>query len=278
MAKATVYKKAKLGQKVKGIPEVWARWSKITDEDSEEQKSYKELMNHILLDRRPYFFKYRYPKSRKEWREYEQEKNIVCQILFHMSVRELQDLPVHTAEQEEWLRQYERHAPLIISDSPMNLVCRWIEKQDFEIQKRVKSTDFDWRVYLSETDPVLEEDYEEIVKCYKRHQRDVSSCLSGTSCIGVSESEMYTNAVARLREKMSYICSNPAMIANALLRYMYEESPNTAKGLLWDAYGRQLVQAARAKNPATVVCPIPDQHGEIEYLGKRYGLVEVDYH
>lgn len=269
--------KAKIGQKVKGIPDVWTRWSRISDDDTEDQRHYKELMNRILIDRRPYFFKYRYPKSRKEWREYEQEKDILCQILYGMTVKELQELPDKTDEQAEWLRGFEKHAPLIVSDSPMNLVCRWIEKQDFEIQRRVKNSDFDWTIYLSDVQDVSGEDYERIVRCYKRHQRDISSNLSGNCDIRMSDSEVYENSVARFREKMSYICSNPAMVANALLRYMYVESPTTAKGLLWDAYGRQMVMAARTKNSGKILCPMPDQAGDIEYLGKKYCLAEVDY-
>lgn len=268
--------KAKLGQKVKGIPEVWTRWSRVSDDDTDDQRYYKELMNRILIDRRPYFFKYRYPKARKEWREYEQEKNILCQILYGMTVKELQELPYKTEAQLDWLRQFEKHAPLIVSNSPMNLVCRWIEKQDFEIQKRVKNADFDWTVYLSDVQDVSAEDYDRIIRCYKRHQRDVSSSLSGNYDIKMSDSEVYENSVARFREKMSYICSNSAMVANALLRYMYVESPTTAKGLLWDAYGRQMVAAARSKNLDKIVCPVPDQAGDIEYLGKKYSLAEVD--
>ena len=268
--------KCKLGQKVKGIPEVWTRWSRISEDDNEEQRRYKELMNRILIDRRPYFFKYRYPKSRKEWREYEQEKDILCQILYGMTVKALQELPDKTNEQMEWLRQFEKHAPLIVSDSPMNLVCRWIEKQDFEIQRRVKNSDFDWHIYLADAPNVSEEDYERIVRCYKRHQRDISSHLSCNCDIVMSDSEIYEGTVAQLREKMSYICSNPYMVANALLKYMYEDNPATAKGLLWDAYGRQMVAAARAKNPNKVLCPMLDRAGDIMYLGKKYGLVEVE--
>lgn len=270
--------KSKIGQKVKGIPECWTRFQRPQDDDTIEQRSYKELMNRILLDRRPYFFKYRYAKSRREWREYDRERNALCRVKYGMSIKELESLPDKTPDQREWLRQYRHYAPLIVSDSPMNLVCRWIEEQDFEIQKRVKNTDFDWRIYWSDVPDVSEEEYEQIVKCYKRYQQDVAGRLS-TKELGssMSDSAYYDTSITVLRDRLSYVCSNPRMVTNALLRYLYEESPSASKGMAWDAYGRYMVEAARAKNPDSIKFPLPDENGDIEYLGKLYKLTEVDW-
>ena len=270
--------RAKIGQKVKGIPEVWTRRQRISPEETDEQRAYKELMNRILIDRRPYFFKYRYSKSRSEWRDYERERNGACFVLFGMSIKELEDQPHKTPEQQEWLRDYHQYAPLVMSDSPMNLVCCWIEKQNFEIQKHVREQEFDWKVYLSDVPEVSDEDYELIVKCYKRHQQDIAGLLSyQMTDVPVSGSDYYETNIVLLRERMSYICSNPCMVANALLKYLYTERSGASKGILWDAYGRYMVEAARMKSAAPALLPAPCDDGDITYLGKGYRLMEVDW-
>lgn len=270
--------KAKLGQKVKGIPDAWIRYQRVNDDDSIEQRKYKELMNRILIDRRPYFFKYRYPKSRKEWREYERDRNSVCQVKYGMSINELEVVSEKTPDQQEWLRQYYHYAPLVSSNSSMNMVCRWIEKQDFDIQKQVRDKGFNWRVYWSDVPDVSEDEYQQIIKCYKRHQQDMASRLTyQLDDSPLSDSAYYCASISMLRDKLSYVCSNPRMIANALLRYLYEDNPTAAKGMAWDAYGRYMVDAARTNNPCSIVFPIPNDQGDIYYLGKRYKLTEVNW-
>lgn len=235
-------------------------------------------MNHILIDRRPYFFKYRYAKSRNEWREYERERDAACRVRYGMSLCELEKLEDATPEQQQWLKDYRKYAPLVVSNSPMNLVCKWIEQQDFAIQKRIRHSAFDWRIYWSDVPEVSEEDYAHIVKCYRRFQQDVAGRLSGRADdASVSDSTFYEIDISVLRERLSYICSNPRMVANALLKYLYVDSPTSSKGLLWDVYGRQLVAAAREKNNAAIQVPLPDEQGDICYLGKHYKLTEVDW-
>lgn len=270
--------KCKIGQKVKGVPRIWTQYSHINDEDTTDQRQYKELMNHTLIDRRPYFFKYRYAKSRKEWREYKRDRNGTCRVLFGLDIEELEELPNKTPEQQAWLTQYHRFSPLIMSDSPMNLVCRWIEANDFEIQKKVRESEFDWHIYYSDVPDVTEEEYVQIVKCFKRYQQDIANRLtSRLSDSSVSDSTYYDTRIKLLRERMSYICTNPRMVANALLYYFYEDNPSANKGMVWDAYGCYLVEAARLKSLEKVQVPVPDTQGEIYYLGKRYKLTEVDW-
>ena len=50
--------KAKIGEKVKGIPKIWTTYQHIDIDDDEEVVKQKEFYNSILCDKKPYFFKY----------------------------------------------------------------------------------------------------------------------------------------------------------------------------------------------------------------------------
>lgn len=263
--------KGKIGQPVKGIPDIWVRRKRLNEDDDEETKSRKELMNRCLIDKRPYFFKYRYSDSKREHDEYKKSRNAVCKSLFDMSIDELISAPRLTNDQRQWLRNYHEFAPLIESNSPMNLLCKHIEKIDFQIVKKFRDEkDFDASVYIDDSLDGWMDYYDDIVKCYKRHLRDLVHSSSFSGCEFNEE-----RVVNKLREEMSFICSNSAMVANCLVRYLLIEKKKKDVELLWMAYGRQITESARKKNHGLIQFPFPDSQGDIHYLGQTYMNMEV---
>lgn len=263
--------KTKIGRKVKGIPKIWTTYQKVNDDDPEEVAERKKLMNRILIDKHPYFFRYRYPDDNKAFVAYQKEKSSACQAKFGLTIEQLIKLENRNEVQDKWVRDYYKYCPLIISNSPMNLLCNYIEGIEADILKRVRDTPFNWHIYEDTDYEVSEEDYEFIIKCYLRHQRDNKS---GTS--GLSEVESYQRDIELLKEKLYFVNSNPHIIANALLRHAYEERPTASKKIIWDLYGRYFVQAAQKNNPDPMMFPMEDVNGEIEYLGKRYTMRRLD--
>ena len=255
---------------------MWLKRQRVTEEDTAQERQRKELMNHTLLDRYPYFFKYRYPKAKKEYYLYENQKQIACKTMFGMTIRQLEALPRKTMLAKEWLRDYYEYAPLIDSESPMNMLCHYMESVDFELLRACRATEgFDWRVYI-DPDVEYQADYEAIVECYQRHLRDMRFARDAQT-EDESATEQYRTSVQRLREKMGYINMNPRVIANALVTYLFDDHPTVNKQLLWDAYGRYLCLAAQknAGHEGVVSFPLPDAEGDIVYLGKRYAMKEV---
>lgn len=271
--------KAKIGRPVKEIPKVWITRQRILDTDSPQEAQTKEVLNRCLLNRSPYFFKYRYPKAKREFYTYESQKQFACKTTFGMTIKQLEERPRKTPEQRKWLDNYYEYAPLILSDSPMNLLCKYIESIDFEIIKAKPTGRFDWCIYI-DPNVAYEDEYEDVVKCYKRHLKDVAHMKAKVidEDGSTSKSDAYKFNIASLKEKMRYVCSNPKVITNALVWYLFEEAPSSKKDLLWDAYGQYMVDAAMGKNrdKGTVMFPLEDENGSIEYLGKRYEWTEVE--
>ena len=51
-----------------------------------------------------------------------------------------------TQEQKEFVTNFETHCPIIISDSSMNLLCRYIESVNFNISNKIK-VEFDFKQF-----------------------------------------------------------------------------------------------------------------------------------
>lgn len=263
--------RAKLGRPVKGIPDVWIRRQRIQPDDDDETREHKELLNRCLIDKRPYFFKYRYSDSKREHDSYKKSRDAVCKSLFDLSIDELMAAPRKTSEQRDWLRNYHEFAPLVESDSPMNLLCKYIEQIDFQILKKFRDgKDFDATVYIDDDVEDWEQYYYDVIKCYSRHLKNKvrSGVFAGDE---FSEEKI----IAKLKEELSFICSNTVAVTNCMVKYLLIDNPRKDIEILWQCFGGQLVQAARKKNAHPITFPFPCDTGEIEYLGERYTNMEV---
>lgn len=267
ISKETVLRKAKLGRPVKGIPDVWIRRSYI--HNAPLDPDYVTLCEHTLIDRYPYFFKYRYNDAKKKFKQYMERRNAMCKLRYSMTVEELQETPCRSRDQEEFLENFYRYSPLVISDSAMNKVCKYIELVDFKILQTLKEKKaFDYKIYKNETVEENADIHEDVVRCYKRMLRNAHTHYT----TGQKDSIDYAND---LREQMSFIHSNPIVIVNHLVDYLYFEKPDSNKSLLWDAYGRQLASNSLFHSEQIPTCPVADPEGELLYLGSTYTMKEV---
>ena len=134
--------KAKIGQEVKGIPKVWINRNKIKKnkkgEVIDKHVDRKTLYNNTLLDKYPYFFRYVYKDTNKDYKKYLDEYNIICKQKYKMDFRDLEKLERKTKEQKEFINNFYEFCPVLISDSPMNLLCKYIESINFGISQKTK--------------------------------------------------------------------------------------------------------------------------------------------
>ena len=117
--------KTKIGENVKELATVCRQFQHIKEEDSEEIKEKKEFLNSILADRKPYFFRYKYRQTDKEYRDYIAQKNEDCHQHFRITLDELLAMPESemTQEQKDFKDYYNRFIPVVTSKCVMNKIC-----------------------------------------------------------------------------------------------------------------------------------------------------------
>ena len=268
-----VERKTKIGQKVKGIPSAWVKAQKVYEDDDAETVQYKELMNHTLLDRQPYFFKFRYPQAKKDFYAYEEQKQHACRALYNRTIKQLEETPRKTREQKQWLLDYYQYAPLIVSDSPMNMVCKYIESVDFGIMQEIKTdSSFDPTIYMGQAE-IADEIYQEIVYYYQSYVREIQQLLTNTA--EEERDHLRKTAAEVLRERLRCVCFDSRTVMAALVKYLYIDNPHGKKTLLWEAYGKDMVEALSEARPRCLAVPMPSSGTGFDYLGKRYEMWEV---
>ena len=132
--------KSKLGREVKGIPNDWMV-APTEDKLESRELTYSEY-KHILLNRRPYFFKYLYRDSKKDYKKYQDKQETLCIKMFGKPLDTVLNSLNPTKEEQKFVEDYYEWSPLIESDSCMNVLCRYIESVDFEIKDKIKTKDY----------------------------------------------------------------------------------------------------------------------------------------
>lgn len=282
--------KAKIGQEVKGIPKVWTNRNKIKKNSKGipvgKHIDKKILYNATLLDRYPYFFRYVYPDTNREYKKYLDEYNIICKQKYRMDLHTLEKLDRKTPEQKAFIQNFYEYSPVLMSQSPMNLLCRYIESIDFEISSKIKNdaTLFHYEIYMDlnfQYSPWYDEVKSEIEIFLKEYRNaviaDVIACDDDISAVDYVDCS--SDAISdELFERMRKINQNPFIITNCLVEFYYKEKPKSNKELLWKTYGRYMyknVVRNSCKNTAFFPMPCDGTDYDIEYLGYTYKLQEV---
>ena len=282
--------KAKIGQEVKGIPKVWINRNKIKKnkkgEVIDKHVDRKTLYNNTLLDKYPYFFRYVYKDTNKDYKKYLDEYNIICKQKYKMDFRDLEKLERKTKEQKEFIDNFYEFCPVLISDSPMNLLCKYIESINFGISKKTKvdAELFDYEIYKRSEFEYMDyyEDVKSAIKEFILEQRSIiiANSVEDTYEDSDDNHEIYLDTTSEdLYDRLNKINCNPYIIVNCLVDYFYKEKSKSNKDLLWTTYGKYIYKnIVENTGKTTTLFPMPcrdDEKGDFQYLGYNYKLQEV---
>ena len=282
--------KAKIGQEVKGIPKVWINRNKIKKnkkgEVIDKHVDRKTLYNNTLLDRYPYFFRYVYKDTNRNYKKYLDEYNVICKQKYKMDFRSLEKLVQKTEEQKEFIAKFYEFCPVLISSSPMNLLCEYIESINFAIFQKTKADAelFDYDIYKRSEFEYMAY-YEEVKSAIQKFISEQRNIIIANSSDDEYENTDENHEISLdipfedLYSRLNKINCNPYIIVNCLVDYFYKEKPKSNKDLLWSVYGKYIYKniVVNAGNTTTLF-PMPcrdDVEGDLQYLGYNYKLQEV---
>lgn len=272
--------KAKLGREVKGIPKLWVEYRK-TDDKTVEENNYKaedivkiRFYNSILLDKYPYFFRYRYPDCKKKYDKYVDSNETACKQHFGMSLKSLIDLSQKTPEQMTFLDNYYKYMPVTMSDSPMNLLCKYIEGINFEISKKIKEKT------SSEVLPILKYDVEYNNSEYNTVSDIIDECLLLYREVQFENAEKDKDKrevfdFSKYTSEIILAVGNVEKALNCVIDYFYIKNSKKSKDIMWEMFGRYIYTRIK-KDVSSVMFPMPDKNGNITYLGENYSVQEVE--
>ncbi len=269
------------GIKIEPMPK---HWTKQVKADSESIDTV-EFMNSIVADRKPYFFRYLYPKENAKYVNYRKKKDDYCQMKFFRSLDEILALPdseLSYAEKDFKYNNYLKYIPLIDYNGRMNKVCHHMEKNLSEINKRCRRTPDDVMKLMKsgknqnfcDSDVALmNEFYLEYKNAKKIFRLKKNNGFEDSN----SAVNILNDTVKEIRAKISEKTSVSIEYQCDLALYVcYELHPSRTKDFCWELFGNQIIKNIKANSATPALLPVPSQDGDIYYLGKTYKVMEVN--
>lgn len=250
---------------------MWINRQKIEEGMNEQEVADADLYNRCRVEKYPYFFKYLYDAARKDWKKYVEGCNKTALQKFRKSVDELKLLENPSPEEKEFLENFSLYAPLMDSNSPMNLLCHYLEEVDFDITRKIKERkNFDYTIYQNKELAYTEKEFEEITRCIEREIKSYNELKKK----GVMDEVLSKSKIESIQDKLRYICPNRGIVTNVLVEYFYGDKERN-KDFLFLLYGTVMARNALKNAGGKTNFPIKDEEGDIIYLGERYRVKEV---
>ena len=285
-AQAMQIDKAKIGNKVKGIPKLWLKEQTIRPSDSQKERELKEFYNSIRQDKPPYFFRYRYKKVRSDYKNFVDQMNTTCKQKYGVTITDLIKSADKSGEQKQFVEDYHANMPVVDSDAPVNVLCKYIERIDSDLLRGIKmpSESFDYSLLRRKGARYTSDEYEcmkTVIGKAKKEYGEFMVIIDENDDADDDElkSEKYGPYKLTVSESMQNIGGNRYSLVNAAVDYFYEErGENSDKSLMWEMFGPYLLNNVIANTRSEAMFPLPDSEGEIAYLGKRFHMTGVDAH
>lgn len=239
---------------------------------TEQDIAEADLYNRCRVEKYPYFFKFLYDTARKDWKKYVEGCNKTAMQRFRKTLDELKGAEYRSEDEEEFMNNFYLYAPLMDSNSPMNLLCHYLEDIDFGITRTIKEKDnFDHSIYQNPDLEYTEKEYGEIVRCIEREVKSYNDLKKK----GVMDEVLSKTKIEAMRDKLRYICPNRGVVTNVLVDYFYGEKEKSNKDILFVLYGNVMARNVLRNAGGKTYFPIKDKEGDIIYLGDRYSVKEV---
>ena len=261
------------GIQTKPFPKHFTTFDKIKETDSEEEKQLKLFNNKLVIEKRTYFMRHRYPQYNQEYKNHIADFDRYCLTKYNCKYKELPEDFKKTEEYKELKKYYDYRNPLLETNGTMNRICYYMENELKNIKQRNHrvSNDILYKILNNENILIdssklslLNEVYEEYVS-FKRDKM-----------LSNSDFATYEQFYKYLRNKsLENISNNIQELANLSVYLCYKLKKN--KDFCWEIFGTgivsNLIENKINSGDSNVMLPQSYKDGEIEYLGENFTML-----
>jgi len=246
----------------------------MTDQEKEDGK----YNNSLVIDKRPYFFRYLYSDYNRKYVDYNKGYENYCITTFGKSLDTVLNYAENEKESDIQIK-YRHFSPLLDSDCEMNNICHHMEYKVKEIKHSIsKSVDQKLVQILKDEDFPLDKNRQEkfknlcdIFKEYKAGRRSFMD-ISRNGGEMYKTMEQYDKYIL---QKSYTVSSNIQELATLAVIICYELYPSDSKYFVWNVFGEGVIENIKKHRQSNSFIPALDVKGDIEYLGKYYSMREI---
>ena len=244
---------------------------------SDEEFEFIEFNKRILTDKKPYYFRYIYQESDRQYRGFIKEMEEKALKLFGKSLSEIMNEENKSNAEIEFIDKYNRLIPL--SDNPciINKIANKVENEFNKTSKyNRRCKDFDYSIYqYSDVEEkasrkqieAIKELYEEykIINAIKKNN------LASNKDEGLSNT---TLIIEQLSMEVREIIINEKVLVNTLIELAYAKSKITPS-FVWMLIGDLILSCMLSKTEGKISFPKRDENGDIDFGGEKFKMETI---
>ncbi len=268
------------GIKAKPMPKYWHDFyaTKISEDDDEKTKTWKEYQRTLVADKKPYFFRYVYPKDNAKWIKYIKDSNFKAIMQFGKEIDELKESTNKTTEEEMFLKNYDKLLPLGIAPCTINRIC-WKIEDTIKNERMNNSFTFNYELLKDMTYKYNVKEYNSIKNLYNLYisDRNLLDKYNHSNKIEPDDYICKRNMLnLNFKRDCTLVCPNKYILCNILIDICYEDSIKS-KRMVWEMCGDVLIENLLKRHNYYFNCPVKDINGEFEFGGINFSMQVYKY-
>lgn len=268
----------KNGKPPKPVPKTWNDFHslKIEETDNEETRLKKEFNRRIVVDKKPYYFRYIYETINKEYEKFIKQTNINCARRFRCTVEDLKSKDYLEDDEKEFLLWYEKKNPLSNNPCIVNKIA-WRVENEFDRNEPIENKEFDYSIYLSENKEIAtKNDISKIKKLYEEYKKNRKNQVINTKDTSNKDSILQERKDKDdiLKREFKEIIQDNQILLNTLIDLSYRKNI-IGKWVVWNVCGETILDNMLNNTDRIIKYPIKDKNGEFEYNGIKFSMKEL---
>lgn len=264
------------GIQTKPFPKHFTTFEKINSEDSEEEKARKQFNNKLVIEKRTYFMRHRYPQYNQEYKNHIADFDRYCLTKYNFKFKDLPEVFKTTNEYKELKKYYDFRNPLLETNGTMNRICYYMEKELSKIKQRNfrVSNDVLYKALNNPSIPIDDNKIQQVNELYEEYV-----AFKRDKMLTNSDFSTYEQFYKYLRNKgIETISNNICELANIAVYICYLN--NNKKEFCWDVFGSgivsNLIYNKIQTGESNVLIPECSEFGNIEYLGDKFDMKQYN--
>ena len=258
----------------KPMPKYWydkSECNKLPD-NTEKEKSFKELCLRIAAENKPYFMKYVYPDLMAKYKKYIKDTNSRCIREFKMSLEDLKGRKNKTVPEKTFLKNREMLMPVGENRCTINRIA-WLFEDLFDsyISNYKTQKEFDYSVLKSGIE-YNKNDYQKIKNIKSEYDETVKYYQKSANKQRLDREEVIANRemmLLKFRRKCEEVCPNETELCDIVIDLCYSSS--RSRQFAWDICGEVIIENLLKKNDYSINYPVMTrQNGEFEFGGEQF--------
>lgn len=249
----------------------------ILKDMTEEEYEFAMFNKRILTDKKPYYFRYIYAESDKQYTNFVNAMESSALRGFKKTIEEIKNTENKSEAEKEFMQRFEEKMPLSNNPCIINKIAKKVEDEfDKIFAYSRKNKDFDYSIYQYSNvgEKATPTQIKNICKIYEEY-KNINKTNKLRKYCNDKEEVMNDNVVVyeEMSKSLSEVIIDNKVLVNTLIDLAYNKN-KISKSFAWILGGDEILRCMLSKNNNEISFPIRDKNGDVDFGGEKFKMIK----